>query len=168
MVDAFELASKKIEATLVILGNRPSDDPEDNPVWNELVKRRSERIIVLDTTDYDLVGALQQHAAICVQKSTREGFGLTVSEAMWKGTPVIGGNAGGIPAQIDEGETGYLVNNVEEAAERMVDIISKPELADAMGDAGRERVRRDFLITRLLEQHLDLLGSFETRFVPTL
>lgn len=168
VVDAFEIASKKIDATLVILGNRPSDDPEDNPVWNELVKRRSDRVIVLDTTDYDLVGALQQHAVACVQKSTREGFGLTVSEAMWKGTPVIGGNAGGIPAQIDEGESGYIVNSVEETAERMVEIVSKPELADGMGDAGRDRVRRDFLITRLLEQHLDLLGSFETRFVPTL
>lgn len=168
VVDAFEIASKKIDATLVILGNRPSDDPPHNPVWEELVKRRSDRVIVLDTTDYDLVGALQQHAAICVQKSKREGFGLTVSESMWKGTPVIGGNAGGIPAQIDDGETGFLVTGVEETADRMIEIISKPDLAKAMGEAGRRKVRQNFLITRLLEQHLDLLGSFETKFVPTL
>ena len=168
VVDAFEMASEDIEATLVILGNRPSDDPEDNPVWDELVKRRSKRVIVIDSTDYDLVGALQQHAAICVQKSTREGFGLTVSEAMWKGTPVIGGNAGGIPAQIDDGTSGFLVDNTEQAAARMIELISSPETSDRMGNAGREKVRKNFLITRLLEQHLDLLGSFETQYTPTL
>ena len=168
VVDAYEMASKEIEATLVILGNRPSDDPDDNPVWEALVKRRSDRIIVLDTTDYDLVGALQQHAAVVVQKSLREGFGLTVSEAMWKGSPVIGGKAGGIPAQIDHGVTGFLVETPEEAAARMVEIVSDPDRASEMGDAGREKVRNNFLITRLLEQHLDLLGSFEARYIPTL
>ena len=166
MVDAFEIASKDVDAVLVILGNRPADDPDENVVYNKLVERRSDKVIVLDVTDYDLVGALQQHATVVLQKSLREGFGLTVSEAFWKGTPVIGGNAGGIPRQIDHGANGYLVDSPEQAAGYIVELVSDPDKAAAMGARGREKVREQFLITRLLEQHLDLLGSFEARYVP--
>jgi len=91
-----------------------------------------------------------------------------IIEDIRQGKPVIGGNAGGIPGQIEEGETGFLVNSPEQAAERIVELIANPERAREMGAAGREKVRRNFLITRLLEQHLDLLGSFEARFVPSL
>ena len=166
VVDAFELASKDVDAVLVMLGNRPADDPDENVVYDTLVDRRSDKVIVLDVTDYDLVGALQQHATVLLQKSLREGFGLTVSEALWKGTPVIGGNAGGIPHQIDHGVNGYLVDSPEQAAAHIVELVNDPDKAAAMGAHGREKVRENFLITRLLEQHLDLLGSFETRYVP--
>ena len=167
VVDAFEIASKDIDATLVMLGNRPADDPDENVVFDTLVERRSERVLVFDVNDYDLVGVLQQEATAVVQKSIREGFGLTVSEALWKGTPVIGGNAGGIPHQIDDGVSGYVVDSPEQAAERMVELVGDPDKAAKMGERGREKVRQNYLITRLLEQHLDLLGGFEAHFVCT-
>ncbi|MEL6151263.1 MAG: glycosyltransferase, partial [Chloroflexota bacterium] len=168
VVDAFELAAKEVDATLVLLGNIPADDPDDNPLITSLLARRSERIKVLTVTDYPLVGALQQHATVVLQKSLREGFGLTVSEALWKGTPVIGGNAGGIPGQIDHGENGYLVNSVDEAAGYIVDLVSNPKKAKEMGEQGVEKVRQNFLITRLLEDHFDLLTSFEATYTPSL
>lgn len=168
VVDAFELASREVAATLVLAGNRPADDPAKNEVHDRLLKRRSERVIVLDGSDPVLVSALQQHATVILQKSLSEGFGLTVTEALWKGTPVIGGRAGGIPEQIDDGVNGYLVDSVDAAAARIVELVSDPVRAAEMGARGREKVRANFLITRLLEQHLDLLASFEARFVPTM
>ncbi len=167
VVDAFELASDEVDATLVMAGNRPADDPEDNEIYDHLVERQHERMLVVDGTDQALVAALQQHAAVVLQKSLREGFGLTVAEALWVGTPVVGGNAGGIPQQIDHEVNGFLVESVDEAADRIVELIADPGKATAMGQAGRQKVRERFLITRLLEDHLDLLAGFEARFVPT-
>ncbi len=167
VVDAFELASDEVDATLVMAGNRPADDPEENEIYDDLIERQHERMLVVDGTDQTLVAALQQHAAVVLQKSLREGFGLTVAEALWVGTPVIGGNAGGIPEQIDHGTNGFLVESVDEAAHRIVELIDDPGRAAAMGRAGRQKVRERFLITRLLEDHLDLLAGFEARFIPT-
>ena len=167
VVDAFELARHEVEATLIMAGNRPADDPEKNELYDHLIERQHERMMVIDGTDQLLVAALQQHAAVVLQKSLREGFGLTVAEALWMGTPVIGGNAGGIPQQIDHGTNGYLVDGVDDAAQRIVELIADPERATEMGRAGRQKVRERFLITRLLEDHLDLLGSFEAQFVPS-
>lgn len=168
VVDAFEIARRDVDATLVLLGNRPADDPEKNEIHDRLLERQSDRIIVRDGSDEILVSAMQQYATVILQKSLREGFGLTVSEALWKGTPVIGGNVGGIPKQIDDGVNGYLVESVEEAARRIVELVSDPDRAAEMGAQGREKVREHFLMSRLLEQHLDLLGSFEPAFTPTL
>ena len=128
--------------------------------------RRSDRILVLDGSDQVLVGAMQQHATVVLQKSLREGFGLTVSEALWKGTPVIGGNVGGIPKQIDDGVNGFLVDSVEQAAQRIVELIDDPDRAAEMGAKGREKVRENFLMSRLLEQHIDLLSSFQPTYTP--
>ncbi len=168
VVDAFEKAREDVDATLVLVGNRPADDPAENVILDGLLDRRSKRVKVLESSDDVLVSALQQHATVVMQKSLREGFGLTISEALWKGTPVIGGNVGGIPQQIDHGENGYLVNNIDEAAECIVDLVGNPDKAAQMGGNGREKVRQNFLMSRLLEQHLDLLGSFEASFKPTL
>jgi trehalose synthase len=99
---------------------------------------------------------------VVVQKSIREGFGLTVTEAMWKGTPVIGGSVGGIRYQIEDGVNGYLVSSVEETAQRMVQLLKEEGLRRAMGQRARESVRERFLMIRLLEQYLDLLDAFET------
>jgi trehalose synthase len=107
------------------------------------------------------VNALQSRAAVVLQKSLREGFGLTVSEALWKGTPVIGGNVGGIPAQIQDGENGFLVSSVDEAAETCVLLLEHPELCEEMGRKGHETVKENFLLIRLLEQYLDLIASSE-------
>ena len=98
------------------------------------------------------------------RKSIREGFGLTVTEAMWKGTPVIGGNVGGIRYQIENGINGFLVSTIEETASRMVQLVKDPELRARMGEKARESVRERFLLTRYLEQYLDLFGSFEAVF----
>ena len=149
VVDAFEKTAKVVPATLVMLGNRPQDDPEENEVFDALYARRGERVIVLDVSDNVLVSALQQEAVVVLQKSLREGFGLTVSEALWQGTPVIGGNVGGIPKQIEHG----------------VDLLSDPDKAADMGSHAREKVREKFLITRLVEEHLDLLGGFEPKYM---
>jgi trehalose synthase len=104
------------------------------------------------------VNALQRAATIVLQKSTREGFGLTVAEAMWKGKPVVGGATGGITAQILYGVTGYTVNSVEGAAYRIRYLLSNPELVRRMGQAGREHVRQNFLVTRHLRDYLSLLA----------
>jgi len=93
-----------------------------------------------------------------VQKSIREGFGLVVAEAMWKERPVIGGNVGGIRLQIEEG-SGFLVDSVDQTAERLVELLDDPELRERMGRAARERVRKHFLTIRELEDHVRLMGS---------
>ena len=100
------------------------------------------------------INAIQRGSAVVLQKSLREGFALTVSEALWKGRPVVGGNAGGIPLQIIDGVNGFLVNSVEEAAERVRFLLKNPEEAERMGRAGIEHVRRNFLITRYIRDHL--------------
>jgi trehalose synthase len=105
------------------------------------------------------VNAFQRQADVVVQKSIREGFGLTVSEALWKGRPVVGGRAGGITIQIRDGQDGYLVDSVEECADRIIDLLAEPATADGMGAVGRERVRENFLATRELEDWLRLLAE---------
>jgi trehalose synthase len=151
-----------VDATLVLLGNIATDDPEGEKVYQSLLDYQEERIIILAREDTALVNALQSRSAVIVQKSIREGFGLTVTEAMWKGTPVIGGNVGGIRYQIEDGINGFLVSSIEEAAQRIVQLLKDEELRKRMGQKARETVRKRFLMIRLLEQYLDLLGSFET------
>jgi trehalose synthase len=162
VIEAFKLAHREADCTLVLLGNVATDDPEGAEVYESLLGSREERIIILSHQDTALVNALQRKAAVVLQKSIREGFGLTVAEAMWKGTPVIGGNVGGIRYQIEDGENGFLVSSVEEAAKRIVQLVRNPELRNRMGDKAKEMVRKKFLLTRYLEQYLDLFNSFET------
>lgn len=164
VIEAFKLARQDVEATLVLLGNVATDDPEGEKVYQSLLGQREERIIILSREDTALVNALQSRAAVVLQKSIREGFGLTVAEAMWKGTPVIGGNVGGIKHQIDDGENGFLVNSVEDAAKRIIQLVKDEDLRKKMGEKAREKVREKFLMTRLLENYLDLLNSFESDF----
>ncbi|MFP3868598.1 MAG: glycosyltransferase [Desulfobacteraceae bacterium] len=164
VVEAFKMARQEVDCTLVLLGNVATDDPEGPEVYESLLESQEERIIILSVQDTALVNALQSQAAVVLQKSLREGFGLTVAEAMWKGTAVIGGNVGGIRYQIQDGVNGFLVNNVEEAAARIVQLIKDEGLRRRLGTAGRETVRQKFLLSRNLEQYLDLFGSFETNF----
>jgi trehalose synthase len=105
------------------------------------------------------VAAFQAGSDVVLQKSLREGFGLTVSETLWKGRPVIGGRAGGIPLQIIDGENGFLVTTVAECADRILYLVRHPREAELMGRAGREHVRRNFVITRLLADYLELFGA---------
>src|SRR5216110_223496 len=160
VVEAFKRARKEIDARLVLLGNFATDDPEGREIFESLCACQGEHILILTSgDDTALVNALQTRAAVVLQKSLREGFGLTVAEAMWKGTPVIGGNVGGIRYQIEDGVNGFLVSSVDETAERMVEIINNEELRDEMGRKAQETVRKNFLLTRYLEQYLDLFGA---------
>jgi len=164
VIQAFKLARKEVDCTLVLLGNVATDDPEGEEVYKSLLGNREERIIIITRQDGALVNALQRRAAVVLQKSIREGFGLTVAEAMWKGTPVIGGNVGGIRYQINNGVNGFLVSSIEEAAERIVQLIKDRELRERLGEKAKETVRQRFLLTRYLEQYLDLFNSFEADF----
>jgi len=164
VIRAFQKAKKEEECTLVLVGNVATDDPEGAEVYRSLLSHRGERIIVKSVQDGALVNALQRRAAVVLQKSIREGFGLTVSEAMWKSAAVIGGNVGGIRHQIQDGKSGFLVSSVDEAAERIVRLLRDPDLRARLGHAAHERVREHFLFTRTVEQYLDLIGSFEPEF----
>ncbi|PYK56386.1 MAG: glycosyl transferase family 1 [Verrucomicrobia bacterium] len=160
VVEAFKLASKQIDARLVLLGNFATDDPEGEEIFHSLCACRNERILILTSgDDTALVNALQTRAAVVLQKSVREGFGLTVAEAMWKGTPVIGGNVGGIRYQIENDVNGFLVSSIDEAAKRMVELIADKKLRDEMGSKARDTVRKNFLLTRYLEQYVDLFAE---------
>jgi len=169
VIKAYKKARKEVDCTLVLLGNAATDDPEGEEVFESLISNKEDRIHILPFgDDTALVNALQTKAAVVLQKSIREGFGLTVTEAMWKGTPVIGGNVGGIRYQIRDGHNGYLVNSVDEAADRIVRLVKNKKLQKQMGQRARESVRKNFLMTRLLEQYIDLFNSFETKYSPTM
>jgi trehalose synthase len=163
VIKAYKLARKEVDCTLVLLGNIATDDPEGEPVYQSLLNYQEERILILPSgDDTALVNALQRRANVVMQKSIREGFGLTVTEAMWKGTPVIGGNVGGIRYQIENGINGFLVSSVEEAAARIVQLLKDNKLRNQMGKQAKETVKKHFLMTRYLEQYIDLFNSFET------
>jgi trehalose synthase len=160
VVEAFKLARKQIDARLVLLGNFATDDPEGEEIFHSLCACRDERILILTSgDDTALVNALQTRATVVLQKSLREGFGLTVAEAMWKGTPVICGNVGGMRYQIDDGVNGFLISSIEETAKRIVQLVGDKELRNEMGHKAREAVRKNFLLTRYLEQYLDLFAE---------
>jgi len=137
------------------------DDPEGAEVLAEVreAAHGDPDILVLELPPESPVeiNALQRAATVVLQKSVREGFGLTVAEALWKGKPVIGGAAGGIPSQIFNGVNGYLVHSPEGAAFRLRYLLSHPKQARRMGNRGREHVRRNFLITRHLRDYLLLM-----------
>lgn len=164
VIEAFKIARKEVDCTLVLLGNVATDDPEGQQIYESVISSKEDRIIILSRQDTALVNALQSRAEVVIQKSLREGFGLTVTEAMWKGTPVIGGNVGGIRYQIKDGENGFLVSSVQQTADRIVQLLKDKELRKQMGSKARQSVKNNFLMPRLLEQYLDLFNSFEIRF----
>src|SRR5204863_2331318 len=162
VVEAFKIVREQIDARLVLLGNFATDDPEGREIFESLCACQSEHILILTSgDDTALVNALQTRAAVVLQKSLREGFGLTVAEAMWKGTPVIGGNVGGIRYQIESGVNGFLVSSVQEAAEGIVRLLKDEKLREEMGQKARETVREKFLLTRYVEQYLDFFAAFD-------
>jgi trehalose synthase len=161
VIHAYRLVKKHDDCRLVLVGGGAADDPEGPKVLAEVMDAASSdpdvHVLVLPDNANIEINALQRAATIIFQKSTREGFGLTVAEGMWKAKPVIGGFAGGITVQIVFGITGYTVNSAEGAAFRARYLLNNPELAKRMGEAGREYVRRNFLVTRHLA---DLLALF--------
>lgn len=161
VIAAYRLVRQTFDCQLVLVGGSAADDPEGAQVLAEVREAADgdPDIFVLELPpESDLeINALQRAATVILQKSTREGFGLTVSEGLWKGKPVIGGAVGGIPSQIVHGVTGFLVHSPEGAAFRLRFLLTHPRMAERMGAAGREHVRRNFLITRHLRDHLLLM-----------
>jgi len=160
VVNAYRMVKKYHDVRLVLAGTS-AGEPDSVEVLSELreTAHRDPDILVRELPpDASLqINALQRAATIVLQKSVRESFGLGAAEAMWKGKPVIGGFVGGLPQQIVYDVTGYVVNSVEGAAFRLRHLLNAPELIARMGAAGREHVRRSFLITRHLVDHMALL-----------
>ncbi len=151
---------------LIFLGNKATDDPEGDAILEKLKAEAGDDPDVLfwvNVADNDrVVGALMRIARGMVHISTREGFGLVVAEALWQGTPVIGSRVGGITRQVVDDKTGYLVApmDVEAVAARMADLLDHPAAAKALGACGREHIRRNFLLPKLLECYLTLLRFY--------
>jgi trehalose synthase len=164
VIEAFKLARREVDCTLVLLGDIATDDPEGPEVYQSLLAKREERIIILSHQDTALVNALQRAAAVVLQKSIREGFGLTVTEAMWKGAAVIGGNVGGIRYQIENGVNGFLVSSVAEAGDMIVRLIRNKKIRLRLGRKAKETVAKHFLLTRYMEQYFDLFNSFKVAY----
>jgi trehalose synthase len=153
---------------LALVGSLALDDPEGWEVYEEVRAATAHDSLIHVLTNLVGVGnievnALQAFSDVIIQKSLREGFGLVVSEAVWKGTPVIGGRVGGIPLQLPEGIGGVLVDTVEECAEVLLHLLRHPREAELLGARGREHVREHFLMPRLLLDHLRLLDDLATR-----
>ena len=165
VVDAFHIVREQVpDAQLLLAGSMATDDPEGFRVWEETEQARAgDRDIHLLSNLHQVgsvqINAFQRVATVMVQKSLREGFGLTVSEALWKGRPVVGGRAGGIKLQIIDDFNGYLVDSVEGCAQRIIDLLADPVGADAMGSQGREHVRSNFLATTELHDWLLLISE---------
>jgi trehalose synthase len=156
VIAAFKQACTDGDARLVLAGNIAVDDPEGQAIFEKTLAQRDARILVKLNASDRVINALQRKAAVVLQKSLREGFGLTVAEAMWKGTPVIGGNVGGIRSQIEDGTNGFLVSSVEETAARLRQVLQDDALRDRLGQQAHQTVREHFLLTRSLEQYLDV------------
>ncbi|OQX53817.1 MAG: glycosyl transferase family 1 [Candidatus Omnitrophica bacterium 4484_213] len=166
VIEVFNLVKEKIDCRLVLCGSMAGDDPEGWMIY-EMLKKKANRlienkdIIFITSENSILVNALQRSSAVIVQKSIREGFGLTVTEGLWKEKPVVATNVGGISLQIDNGKNGFLVepSDIKGFAQRVVQVLKNRKLAEKLGKKGREIVKEKFLITRLLSDYLDLLNE---------
>ena len=167
VIDAYRIVKQEMpDVQLALVGSMATDDPEGWDFFNATVAHADGDPDIHILNNLNNVGAIevnafQSHCDVVIQKSTREGFGLTVTEAIWKGRPLIGGAVGGIPLQVSDGETGFLVSTVEECAERALQILRDPGLGKQLGRAGKESVRRRFLMPRLLRDWLELFEQLE-------
>lgn len=168
VIDVYRAVKREVpEVQLALIGSMASDDPEGWKLYKEVLRYAGQDDDLTLLTNLDGVGALevnafQRSSEVVLQKSLREGFGLTVAEALWKGVPVIGGRVGGIPMQIGDNDAGRLVDSVGEAAAASLELLGDAELRHGLGVAGRERVRRNFLSTRNLRDYLALFSAVST------
>ncbi len=161
VIRALKLLSESVEARLVLAGGGATDDPEGAAVFEEVMDEAKDNdhihVLMLPSDAHRTINALQRASTIIIQKSTQEGFGLTVTEALWKGKPVIGGNVGGIRLQVHNHHTGYLVNTPEGAALRIRELLRNPVKISNMGRTGKQFVKENFLLTRHLREYLTLM-----------
>jgi trehalose synthase len=168
VIDAYRIVTKKLpEVQLALVGSMATDDPEGWEFFQHTYEYAGGDPDIKILNNLNNVGAIevnafQSQSDVVIQKSIREGFGLTVTEALWKGRPTIGGDVGGIPLQIVDGQDGYLVSTPEEAAKRSIEILSDPELGRRLGRAGKERTRERFLTPRLLLDWLRIFTALES------
>jgi trehalose synthase len=166
VIEIYEKVRSKVDCRLVLCGSMAADDPEGRLVYDEVVDRARPLIeagdIVLITSENNiLVNVLQRSSDVIIQKSIREGFGLTVTEAMWKEKPVVASSVGGISLQIQNEDTGFLLEptDTDGFVDRTVELLKHPELGKEVGKRAKESVREKFLITRLLTDYLDLVND---------
>jgi trehalose synthase len=160
VIRAFRMVRRRDDCRLVLVGGTADDDPEGAQVLREVYDEAGDdpdiTILSIPPDSDREINALQRASTVIVQKSTKEGFGLTVTEGLWKGRPVIGGAVGGIKVQVYDHMTGFLVHSVEGLAYRLRYVLNRPGLAVEMGERGRELVRHHFLLTRHLRDWLTL------------
>jgi trehalose synthase len=165
VIQAYRLVRRHAPCQLILAGGEATDDPEGAQVFSQVMEaaegEKDIHVLLLPADAHHDINALQRAADIIVQKSTREGFGLTVTEAMWKGKPVVGGAVGGIVLQLQDYSTGFLVHSPEGCAFRIRYLLHHPELAQRMGHLAREFVRSRFLITRNMRDYLTLMLLLE-------
>jgi trehalose synthase len=164
VIDAYRIVKQEMDVQLALVGSLATDDPEGWDYFQETYRYAADDPDIKILNNLNNVGAIevnafQSQSDIVLQKSTREGFGLTVSEALWKGRPTVAGNVGGIPLQIQSGSSGFLVNSPEETAECCLKILHDPELGKRLGRAGKEYVRTHFLMPRLLRDWLRIFSE---------
>jgi trehalose synthase len=168
VIDAYRIVHEQVpEVQLALVGSMATDDPEGWEFFQHTFEYAEGDDDIKILNNLNNVGAIevnafQSQSDVCMQKSIREGFGLTVTEALWKGRPTIGGNVGGIPLQITDGESGFLVDSSEQCAQRCLEILADPELGKELGRAGKEHARREFLSPRLLRDWVELLAELDT------
>ena len=167
VVEVFKRVKEKVDCRLVLCGSMATDDPEGLIIFDKIKQHakqliKNKDIILITAENSILVNALQRTSAVIIQKSIREGFGLTVTEALWKETPVVTSNVGGIPLQITDGENGFLLEpyDLDGFADKTIELLKNPGLAKEMGRKGMETVKEKFLTTRILSDYLDLLNEF--------
>jgi trehalose synthase len=164
VIDAYRMVKERVPAVqLALIGSMATDDPEGRDFFERTVEYAGDDRDIYILSNLNNVGAVevnafQTHADVVIQKSIREGFGLTVTEALWKARPTVAGAVGGIPLQIVDGQTGFLVTSAEETAERCIELMADPEAARAMARRGKQHVRHDFLTPRLLRDWLGIIA----------
>src|SRR5439155_18532147 len=165
VIEAFQLARKYNDAQLLLVGGSATDDPEGREVLAECRERAAGdpdvHVVELPPTANIEINAIQRASTVILQKSLREGFGLTVSEALWKAKPVIAGAVGGIPLQVAHKYSGILTHSIEGAAYWLKQLLQSPAFAKKLGENGREHVRENFLVTRHLRDYLLLFLSLD-------
>jgi trehalose synthase len=159
VIDAYRQVKQEVDCQLALVGSLATDDPEGWDYFQMTYKYAADDPDIKILNNLNNVGAIevnafQSQSDVVLQKSTREGFGLTVSEALWKGRPTVAGNVGGIPLQIENGSSGFLVSSPPECAEACLKILNDPELGKRLGRSGKEHVRTHFLMPRLLRDWL--------------
>jgi trehalose synthase len=165
VVQAFKMARKYVDCRLLLVGDKAADDPESDKILAQVKAEAGDHpdihILLFSPSIATEINAFQRGSDLVLQKSLREGFALTVSEALWKGRPVIGSAVGGIPAQIIDGHTGVLVHTVEGASLAIRSLLNQPEYAGQLGKSGHRRVKDEFLITKNLKRYLLLLLALD-------